>query len=179
LRDLFVSMMAAGSWCPEGTLMNPTAAGGDALFVRALRHLEPRTAPMAPGRFWAQVAALGWGVLHQDPEVCGALLVSALPVAELVAMRLRFGRYDAQLASAISFWELQSEERIGLPVGLQQQLRAHVVGQGEIPFGLAVQGPWRVKHRADRDDYLEGFSRSFELALRSYPATALEAALLE
>lgn len=170
-------MMALAQGASRGTWMDASGTSSEPLWARAARILEPRALPMPLARFWAQVAALGWAAQGHDPVACGERLRAALSPSELLSMRQRFALCDGQLARAIAFWELKAEEQLGLPSALQGELRAHVIGQGEIPFGLAVQGPWRVKHRADRDDFLEGFARSFEAALQGYPAAVLEAAL--
>lgn len=122
-------------------------------------------APMGLDEFWAEVSALGWGTRVNHAAAAAEVLASRLDAPRLHAMHERFKLVDQQLARAIELWMLQREETLGLPHQLARDLRGHIIGLGEIPFGAAVQGPWRAKHRAERDDYLEGFGRSFELAL--------------
>ncbi|MBS2026955.1 MAG: hypothetical protein JST54_03535 [Deltaproteobacteria bacterium] len=153
------------------------AAQTEPLWVRAAQALEPRSTPMGLTEFWREVVELGWGSRHQDAEACGVSLAARLGPTELVAFKLRLRQLDAQLARAIELWEMQNEESLGLPRELAGALREHVIGQGEIPYGAAVQGPWRVKHRADRDDYLEGFGRVVDEALKHVPQEKLLAVI--
>ena len=160
-----------------GVIVSQPSVAESELWVRAAQVLEPRATPMGLADFWREVAALGWASRHQAPESCGAALATRLGPEELVAFKLRLRQLDAQLARAIELWEMQNEENLGLPRELATALREHVIGQGEIPYGAAVQGPWRVKHRADRDDYLEGFGRVVDEALKLVPQERLLAAI--
>lgn len=155
--------------------MTTPSAGAEPLHLRVAHALAGRVEPMGLTEFWSMVAQLGWGSRLHEPKACGAELAEKFSPQQLLAMRERFALLDGQLAKAVELWALQHEESLGLPADLQRELRAHLIGLGEIPFGAAVQGPWRAKHRAERDDYLEGFWRVFELALEKVPAEQLQA----
>jgi len=149
------------------------------LWMLAARAAEARAAPMPLPEFWRHVAALGWSVARHTPEPCGALLAERLTVAQVAAMRLRLRLLESELAARIEQWTLRDEESLDLPVDLQAALREHLVGLGEAAYTAALKGPWRAKHCADRDDYLEGFGRCFDAAYARFPASALEQALAD
>jgi hypothetical protein len=144
---------------------------------RAALALQSRAAPMPTASFWAEIANLGWASRRQDPAECGAELARRLAPEQLAGMRLRFVQLEAQLQRSIEIWQLQHEENMGLPLDLQSALREHLIGLGESAFSEGVRGPWRVKHRGDQDDYLEGFGRIFDEAFKRYSPEQLEQAL--
>ena len=158
-------------------MSEPAAKKSEPLWARAARALEARSAPMPLADFWTEVANLGWGTRFRDAANAGQELCRMHSPQRLTEMRLRFRQLEAQLARAIELWSMQNEEHVGLPKELQVELREHVIGLGELAYGAALQGPWRVKHRGDRDDFLEGFGRAFDEALRRYPAELLESVL--
>ena len=148
-------------------------ANGEPLWMRAAQALYAKAAPMELPEFWAEIANLGWAVRRQDPVDCGAELAARLEPSRLAAMRARFVALDAQLERSIEIWAMQHEEHLGLPRELQRALREHLIGLGEHLYTEGLHGPWRVKQRGDRDDYLEGFGRIFDEAFKRYPAEKL------
>lgn len=144
------------------------------LWIRAEMALRERVSPMPVEAFWKAVAELGWSKRTQDPAACGAALAQRHSPEEVVAMRARLVELDGELQRSIASWEMQHQESLGLPLELQKALREHLIGLGETAYTEALRGPWRAQHRAEVDDYLEGFGRSFDEAMKAYPAEKLE-----